>query len=150
MTVLIPDKPQDRVLKELRDGHLGVIKMKALARSPNINAQLEELAKACSGCLQNQAMPTKAPLYLWEWATAPWKRMHIDYAGPFQNSMFLVVVDEHSKWPEVIPVSSSTSSSTIEVLCDLFARFGIPEQIVSDNGAQFVSDQGVPGVSEVQ
>ena len=128
--------------------------MKALARthvwSPNINAQLEELAKACSGCLQNQAMPTKAPLHLWEWATAPWKRMQIDYAGPFQNSMFLVVVDEHSKWPEVIPVSSSTSSSTIEVLCDLFARFGIPEQIVSDNGAQFVSDQGVPGVREVQ
>ena len=76
--------------------------------------------------------------------------MQIDYAGPFQNSMFLVVVDEHSKWPEVIPVSSSTSSSTIEVLCDLFARFGIPEQIVSDNGAQFVSDQGVPGVREVQ
>ena len=150
MTVLIPDKPQDRVLKE----HLGVIKMKALARShvwsPNINAQLEELAKACSRCLQNQAMPTKAPLHLWEWATAPWKRMHIDYAGPFQNSMFLVVVDEHSKWPEVIPVSSSTSSSTIEVLCDLFARFGIPEQNVSDNGAQFVSDQGVPGVREVQ
>ena len=55
--------------------------------------------------------------------------------------MFLVVVDAHSKWPEVIPVSSTTSSSTIEVLRDLFARFGIPEQIVSDNGTQFVSEE---------
>ena len=54
--------------------------------------------------------------------------------------MFLVVVDAHSKWPEVIPAGSTTSSSTIEVLRDLFARFGIPEQIVSDNGAQFVSE----------
>ena len=54
--------------------------------------------------------------------------------------MFLVVVDAHSKWPEVIPVSSTTSSSTIEVLRDLFARFGIPEEIVSDNGTQFVSE----------
>ena len=55
--------------------------------------------------------------------------------------MFLVVVDAHSKWPEVILVSSTTSSLTIEVLRDLFARFGIPEQIVSDNGAQFVFEE---------
>lgn len=145
MRVVIPNKLQDRVLKELHDGHMGVVKMKALARSyvwwPNINAQLEELAKACSGCQQNQNMPTKAPLHPWAWATTPWQRIHIDYAGPFQNSMFLVVVDAHSKWPEVIPVSSTTSSSTIEVLRDLFARFGIPEQIVSDNGTQFVSEE---------
>ena len=86
-------------------------------------------------------MPTKAPLHPWEWATTPWQRIHVDYAGPFQNSMFLVVVDAHSKWPEVVSVSSTTSSSTIEVLSDLFARFGIPEQIVSDNGAQFVSEE---------
>ncbi|XP_022806125.1 uncharacterized protein K02A2.6-like [Stylophora pistillata] len=79
-------------------------------------------------------MPAKAPLH-------PWQRIHIDYAGPFQNSMFLVVVDVHSGWPEVIPVKSTSSSSTIEILRDLFARFGIPEQIVSDNGMQFVSEE---------
>ena len=59
MRVVIPNKPQD--------GHLGVVKMKALARSyvwwPNINGQPQELAKACSGCQQNQKMPTKAPLH---------------------------------------------------------------------------------------
>ena len=145
MRVVIPKKLQDRVLEELHDGHLGIVKMKALARSyvwwPNISGQLEELAKACSGCQHNQKMPTKAPLHPWEWATAPWQRIHIDYAGPFQNSMFLIVVIAHSKWLEVIPVRSTTSSSTIEVLRDLFARFGIPEQIVTDNGAQFVSEE---------
>ena len=136
--VVISNKLQDRVLEELHDSHLGVVKMKALARSyvwwPNISGQLEELAKGCDGCQLNQRMPTKAPLHPWEWATAPWQRLHIDFASPFQNSMFLVVVDAHSKWPEVIPLSSTTTSKTIEVLRDLFARFGIPEQIVSDNG----------------
>ena len=143
--MVIPNKLQDRVFEELHDGHLGVVKMKALARSyvcwPNINGHLEELAKACTGCQQNQKMTTKAPLHPWEWATAPWQCIHIDYAGPFQNSMFLVVVDAYSKWPEVIPVSSTTSSSTNEVLRDLFARLGIPEQIVSDNGTRFVSEE---------
>ena len=55
--------------------------------------------------------------------------------------MFLVVVDTHNKWPEVIPVSSTTTSKTIKVLCDLFTRFGIPEQIVSNNGPQFASKE---------
>ena len=91
--VVIPGKLQDRVLKELHDGHLAVVKMKALVRSyfwwPNISGQLEELAKGCDGCQLNQRMPTKAPLHPWEWATAPWQRLHIDYASPFQNSMFL-------------------------------------------------------------
>ena len=41
----------------------------------------------------------------------------------------------------MIPVNSTSSSSTIEVLRDLFARFGIPEQLVSDNSAQFVSEE---------
>ena len=116
--VVIPNKLQDRVLKELHDGHLGVVKMKALARSYvwwlNINGRLEELAKACSGCQQNQKIPNKAPLHPWEWATAPWQRIHIDYAGPFQNSMFLVVVDAHSKWKEV---GSAGLCSKNRVLC---------------------------------
>ena len=55
--------------------------------------------------------------------------------------MFLVVVNAHSKWPEVIPMSSTTTSKTIEVLHDLFTRFGIPERIVSDNDPQFASEE---------
>ena len=55
--------------------------------------------------------------------------------------MFLLVVDAHSKWTEVIPVSTINTSKTIEVLRDIFARFGIPEQIVSDNDPQFASKE---------
>ena len=67
------------------------------------------------------------------------KRVHLDFAGPFQGAMFLVAVDSHSKWPEMFIMSTSTVSKTTEVLRVMFAAYGLPDQIVSDNGPQFIS-----------
>lgn len=55
--------------------------------------------------------------------------------------MFLVVVDAYSKWPEVFPVKNATSTMTVELLRTLFSRTGLPEQLVSDNGTQFTSEE---------
>ena len=67
--------------------------------------------------------------------------MHADFAGPLEISMFLVVVDAFSKWPKVIQMKSTTTERTIEVLLYIFARNGLPEHLVMDNGPQFVSEQ---------
>ena len=53
--------------------------------------------------------------------------------------MFLIVIDAHSKWIEVFPVATATALTTIQRLRQLFAQFGIPESIVSDNGPQFTA-----------
>ena len=57
------------------------------------------------------------------------------------NSSFLIEVDTHSKWPEVAIISSTTSAKTIEALRAMFSTHGLPNQIVSDNGTQFVSTE---------
>ena len=54
--------------------------------------------------------------------------------------MFLVAVDAHSKWPEIHIMKETMAAKTIEVLRKIFAAFGLPEQLVTDNGPQFVSD----------
>ena len=64
----------------------------------------------------------------------------MDFAGPLQGTMFLVTVDAHLKWPEVSMMSSTTVSKTMDVLRQMFAAYGLPDQIVSDNGPQFISD----------
>nr|XP_055076811.1 uncharacterized protein K02A2.6-like [Misgurnus anguillicaudatus] len=145
LRVVVPPKLQTQVLKELHVGHLGVVKMKSLARSfvwwPGIDQQIEQLAMQCSGCQHVQKMPKTAPLHPWEWPALPWQRIHVDFAGPFMGTTFLVVVDACSKWPEVFSMASTTAAQTVTVLRELFARTGVPEQLVSDNGPQFISEE---------
>ena len=86
-----------------------------------------------------RSKPPSTNLHRWSWPDKPWKGIRIDYAGPFQGHMFLVVVDSHSKWLEVVPVSFPTTMKTVEVLRRLFASHGLLEQLVSDNGPQFTS-----------
>ena len=141
--VVIPTKLRDRVLEELHDGHLGVVKMKGLARShvwwPGIDKGIEEVTHACQGCQRMKQNPKLSTLHPWEFPEGPGKRIHIDFAGPFENKTLLCVVDAYSKWPEVVTMEKTTAESTIEELRLLVARWGIPVQIVTDNGPQFAS-----------
>ena len=143
--VLVPLSLQERVLQELHQEHQGVAKMKTLARSyvwwPNLDKEVEAIAKNCHACQSVKSAPSKAPLHPWVWPAKPWQRLHIDFAGPFQGKMFFVLVDAHSKWPEVIPMSSTSATKTIEVMRNLFSSYGLPMQVVSDNGPQFVSQE---------
>jgi len=67
--------------------------------------------------------------------------MHVDFTGSFQGRIYLLVTDAHSKWPEVIEMKNTTACQTIDEMKKLCAPYGLPEQIVSDNGLQFVLDE---------
>ena len=55
--------------------------------------------------------------------------------------MWLVVEDAYSKWPEVIKLKTATSTTVAAALMKIFAVQGLPEQLVSDNGPQFTSEE---------
>ena len=143
--VVVPEKLRSRIIEELHEGHVGVVKVKALARNyvwwPKIDREIEELTKSCAGCQQNRNSPPEAPIHPWEYPDKPWTRIHVDFAGPFLGSMFLIIVDSYSKWPIVKQMRKTTSSQTIEVLRTVFSDWGLPTQIVSDNGPQFISEE---------
>ena len=142
--VVVPPQGRARALELLHKGHPGASRMKGLARSfmwwPGMNTELEAKVKTCPLCQQHRKAPPPAPLHPWEWPQRPWSRLHADYAGPFMGRMFLVVVDSHSKWLEVIPAPSATSATTIELLRTVFATHGLPRTLVTDNGPAFTSE----------
>jgi len=69
-----------------------------------------------------------------------WQRVYMDFAV-FEGQNLLVLQDEHSKWPEVKILTHTDAYSLIETLRTLFAAYGLPEEVVSDNGPPFASEQ---------
>ena len=65
-------------------------------------------------------------------------RIHADFLT-VAGQMLLLVVDAYSKWPEVFIMKDTTAGQTIEVFRQLFATWGLPLQLHTDNGPQFVS-----------
>ncbi len=143
--VIIPQRLRESMLQELHRDHLGIVRMKSVARSyvwwSGLDRDLEQLARSCRPCQVVKQTPPTVPLHPWVWPAHPWQRIHIDYAGPFLGKHYLLVVDAHSKWPEIFEMKSTTAEKTISILRRLFAQFGLPHQVVSDNGPQFTSDE---------
>ena len=143
--MVIPTPCREAVLTKLHAGHPGCTRMKGLSRMyvwwPGITKDIESTVRNCTECQMHKSTPSVALLQPWSWPTRPWARLHLDYAGPFQGKMILILIDAHSKWIEAICTPGSTSAVVIDELLTLFAQFGLPETIVTDNGPCFVSSE---------
>ncbi|KAI5731266.1 hypothetical protein M8J77_007169 [Diaphorina citri] len=144
--VLIPSSLRSTVLNELHETHLGITKMKQLARRYvywfHIDKDIERLVRSCQNCALTRSNPPQVPVHPWDSPQDNWERLHIDYAGPFENHYFLVCVDAKSKWAEVkIIKDAPNSSNTINLLENIFSVHGYPQVMVSDNASIFQSEE---------
>ena len=143
--IVVPPPARQSLLEERHNTHLGVSKMKSLARCyirwPGMDSEIENLVNSCAVFQECRPAPAVAPLHPWEWPSQPWIRLHLDFAGPFLGHMWLIIVDAHSKWLDVHMMTSITSSHTIEKLRIVFASHGLPRKIVTDNGPSFTSTE---------
>jgi hypothetical protein len=67
--------------------------------------------------------------------------------GPFKTAPgglthLLVAVDKFTKWIKVKPIKKIDGSSTIKFLNEIIVRYGVPHNIITDNGRNFAKASG--------
>ena len=86
-------------------------------------------------------MNVNTPLQPANFPSGRWEKGAIDIVGPIGNKYLITFIDYYSSFPEVVITRDISSAKTVRVLKDIFARFGLLEEILSDNGPQFVSKE---------
>ncbi|XP_013142506.1 PREDICTED: uncharacterized protein K02A2.6-like [Papilio polytes] len=141
--VVIPGVLRKHIVEEVHAGHVGMVRMKQIARGyvwwPRLDAELEERARTCAACREQRDAPPRAPPVPYVWPSEPWARLHADFLQ-HGGRYYLLVIDAHSKWIEVFHMSNGTTASAVEnKFREMFSRFGIPRQLVTDGGPPFTA-----------
>ncbi|UYV66853.1 K02A2.6-like, partial [Cordylochernes scorpioides] len=137
--LVIPASMKLEILDKLHAGHFGITKTRLRAREtvwwPGISEEIAETVRRCSVCIQ-EAVSKHEPLIPTNFPTRPWQKIGMDLFK-FENKWYLVVIDYYSRFPEMIQLDRLTANVVVRSCKSIFARHGIPETVVSDNGTQF-------------
>ena len=106
---------------------------------PRITKDIENLIRECTECKIN-ARENREPLQMVPVPSAPWETVGTDLFQ-FHNMKYLIVVDYYSRYIEKITLKDERSITIINVLKSIFARHGIPQNVISDNGRQYTSSE---------
>ena len=95
------------------------------------------MVKKCPTCIKERINPAE-PVIPSKLPDRPWQKVASDLFE-LKGHPYLLVIDYFSRYVEVAKLSHTTSPDVIVHLQSMFARHGIPEQLISENGPQFSS-----------
>ena len=148
----LPADLQDRVIKRAHEegGHMASLSTTERIRTrfyfPSMRREVEAFIQACEPCqmAKRKGKDQRGLLYAPR-EGYPFQRISIDFVGPLQkskrgNEYILTVRDTFTRWLEAFPLRSANTHTVLRLLdTHVFARYGLPDQIHSDRGAQFTS-----------
>ena len=130
------------MLKTLHTGHPGITKIKLKARSslywPGIDSQLEDAVNSCSLCQEYQKQQKSEPLLYHDIPPVPWYKIGTDIFHLF-NKHYLIIVDYATNYFDISQLPDLESTTVIQHTKAIFAKYGIPKEIMSDNGPEFAA-----------
>ena len=139
--VVIPQRMRADILGKIHEGHQGQVKCKLRAKEcvywPNINNDIEKETARCQTCQEHAKSQQKEPINPMELPTRPWEIIGTDLFH-LHSKTYLAVADYFSKFPIIKRMPDHcTSKAVINALKEIFAEYGIPNTIRSDNGPQY-------------
>ena len=138
--IVVPRSLRAEVLDEIHGAHMGESKSLSFARDyvfwPSMTAQIKDRVSSCSICNAFRNRQQRESLHPHDIPGLPWQVVGtdlFDYAG----QTYLLVTDFYSKYFEIELLRQNTARCVINNLKKIFARFGVPDEVVSDNGSQY-------------
>ncbi|XP_062565886.1 uncharacterized protein K02A2.6-like [Armigeres subalbatus] len=144
--IVLPEQLRLKAIKSAHQGHMGIGSTKRILRQhfwwPGMNKSVEAFIKKCETCLLLSKKNPPIPLSSRELPNGPWEILQIDFFSDkeFGFGEFLVVVDIYSRYLHVMEMRHIDTESTIAALNKIFAVWGYPLVLQSDNGPPFQSD----------
>eukprot|EP00731_Ephydatia_muelleri_P033526 Em0031g34a len=124
---------------------MSAVELQKLQETLHWLRDVEEFCKCCRICQKASRLKgSKAPLIPLPIVTEPFRRVAMDIVGPLPrtksgNRYILVMSDYATRYPEAVPVKAIDAEHIAEELVKIFARVGIPEEILTDQGSNFTS-----------
>ena len=134
--VIIPKALQKEMLALIHETHQGTERCKERARAvmywPGMSQQIGEPVTNCTTCLRYRRSKTREPMIPHPVPQRPWQKLATDVMT-YKKKDYAVVIDYYSKYVELYHLIDKTAQSIITGLKSIFARHGIPDELVSDN-----------------
>jgi len=148
--VVIPKPLRGMMMKLVHDqlSHVGCNKMlwslKQACVWPGMVKLVRSYSKACWECqCMRRDKGGKAPMGEMSIYGVPFEHIAVDIVGPFPRVMgfkyLLTYISLSSRYPEAVPLKTATAMECAEALLDIFARNGVLDTLLSNQGTQFMS-----------
>lgn len=142
--IAIPTTMREEMMQKLHHGHLGITKCRERADMsvwwPGITKDIKAAISQCNHCQRSRPTQRREPLITTPLPHRPWEHVGSDIAE-HKGQKYLVVTDYYSRYLEVVYLASTTSSTIINKLKCIFARWGIPQEMTTDNATYWTSNE---------
>ena len=110
-----------------------------------MSADCLAFARSCAQCQASKIVRhVRSPLSQRPLPDDRFLSLHLDLVGPLPESegktYLLTIIDRYSRWLEAVPLSSTTAADCAQALLHHWvSRFGVPQDVTTDQGPQFTS-----------
>ena len=142
--LVIPAAMRREMMSLTHASHIGIEGCIRRAREtmfwPRMASELKQYISQCDICMAYHSTPAKEPLMQHGFAARPWAKVGADLCD-HSGRILLVVSNYYSNFIEVEHLNKATMSTVSKALKSMFARCGVPDVLISDNGPQFASEE---------
>ena len=140
--LIVPKAMRPKVKEDLHIGHNGIDGTLRRAREylywPQMTKEITEWIETCEVCMEHCNSQSPQPLMSHALPDRPWEKIGVDLFS-FEGAEYMVTVCYKSNFWELDKLSKTTAGVVISKLKHHFARYGLPDVMVSDNGPPFQS-----------